>query len=140
MPLPKRLTYFLLAIVLAVVVWSGISPKDRMTWWLEVAPTLIGLIVLFALRHRFQFTPLLETLIAGHMILLAVGRHYTYAEVPLGNWVRDTFDLGRNHYDRLGHFVQGFVPALIAREIILRRKIITARGWIGFFSACAAMT
>ena len=135
-----RLTFFLLAIVLAVVVWSGIGPKDRLTWLLEVAPTLIGLVVLFALRNRFRFTPLLETLIAAHMILLAVGGHYTYAEVPIGDWFRDTFGLGRNHYDRLGHFAQGFVPALIAREIILRQDIIGSRGWAAFFSACAAMT
>jgi putative membrane protein len=110
----------LLAGVLAVVVWSGIGPKDRLTWWLEVAPTLLGLAALFALRNRFRFTPLLQVFIALHMILLAVGGHYTYAEVPLGDWFRDTFHLGRNHYDRLGHFAQGFVPALIAREIILR--------------------
>jgi putative membrane protein len=123
-----------------VVVWSGIGPKDRLTWWLEVAPTLLGLIVLVALRNRFRFTPLLQVFIALHMILLAVGGHYTYAEVPLGDWFRDTFQLGRNHYDRLGHFAQGFVPALIAREIILRRGIIPSRGWTAFFAVCVAMT
>ena len=139
MPAYNRLTFCLLAIVLAVVVWSGIGPKDRLTWWLEVAPTLIGLVVLFALRKRFRFTPLLQTLIAVHMILLAVGGHYTYAEVPIGDWFRDTFNLGRNHYDRLGHFAQGFVPALIAREIIRRRGIVPSRAWTAFFSFCAAM-
>ena len=140
MPPYNRLTFFLFAAVMAVVIWSGIAPKERLTWWLEVAPTLIGLVVLFALRKRFRFTPLLQTLIAAHMILLAVGGHYTYAEVPIGDWFRDTFRLGRNHYDRLGHFAQGFVPALIAREIIRRRDIIPSRGWTAFFAFCTAMT
>ena len=140
MPPYNRLTFSLLALVLAVVVWSGIAPKDRLTWWLEVAPTLIGLLVLFALRKRFRFTPLLQVLIAAHMILLAVGGHYTYAEVPIGDWFRDTFNLGRNHYDRFGHVAQGFVPALIAREIIRRREIIPSRRWTAFFAFCAAMT
>jgi putative membrane protein len=124
----------------AVVIWSGVGPKDRLTWWLEVAPTLIGVVVLVALRERFRFTPLLQALIAAHMILLAVGGHYTYAEVPIGDWFRDTFNLGRNHYDRLGHFAQGFVPTLIAREIIVRRGIIPSRAWTAFFAGCTAMT
>src|SRR6188768_3365112 len=99
MPMPAygRYTWFLLAVVVTVVVWSGIAPKDRLTWWLEVAPALLGLAVLFALRRRFRFTPLLQTLIALHMILLAVGGHYTYAEVPLGYWLSDLLHLGRNH-------------------------------------------
>ncbi len=139
MPVYGRFTSCLLAAVVAVVVWSGIAPKDRLTWWMEVAPTLLGLVILFAVRKRFRFTPLLQTLIALHMILLAVGGHYTYAEVPLGFWLRDAFDLGRNHYDRLGHFVQGFVPALITREIVIRRQIIPRRGWIAFFVVCTAM-
>ncbi len=140
MPVHGRLAAFLLAAVLTVVVWSGIWPKDRLTWWLEVAPTLLGLILLFGLRNKFRFTALLQTLIALHMILLAIGAHYTYAEVPAGFWVRDFFDLGRNHYDRLGHFAQGFVPALIAREVIVQREIILRRGWIAFFAVSAAMT
>ncbi len=139
MPAYGRYTSFLLAAVVAVVVWSGITPKDRLTWWMEVTPTLLGLIALFLTRENFRFTPLLQTLIALHMILLAVGGHYTYAEVPLGFWLRDAFDLGRNHYDRLGHFAQGFVPALIAREIVIRREIIQRRGWIAFFVVCTAM-
>jgi len=106
---------------------------------LEVAPALLGLAVLFALRRRFRFTPLLQTLIALHMILLAVGGHYTYAEVPLGYWLSDLLHLGRNHYDRIGHLMQGFVPALIAREIMIRGDIVLKKGWIGFFALCAAM-
>jgi putative membrane protein len=134
-----RFTAGLLAATLAVLIWSGIAPKDRLTWWLEVAPAIAGLVVLFAIRARFRFTPLVQTLIALHMILLAVGGHYTYAEVPLGNWASEVFGLGRNHYDRLGHFAQGFVPALIAREIIVRRQIIPRKGWVAFFVVCTAM-
>ena len=140
MPAYGRLTSGLLVAVLAVITWSGIAPKDRLTWWLEVSPALIGLIVLFFTRSKLRLTPLVQTLIALHMILLAVGGHYTYAEVPLGNWIADALDLGRNHYDRLGHFAQGFVPAMIAREIILLRHIIAAPRWIGFFVVCTAMT
>ncbi len=135
----NRLTVFLLIGVLLSLVWSGIAPKDRMTWWLEVAPAIAGLITIFLIRARFRFTPLLQTLIALHMLLLIVGGHYTYAEVPLGHWLADIFHLGRNHYDRFGHFAQGFVPALIAREVIVRRGIIRGRGWTAFFSAATAM-
>ena len=139
MPTYGRLTTCLLAAVLAVVIWSGIAPKDRVTWWLEVTPALLGLIVLFVLRNKFRFTPLLQTLIALHMMLLAVGGHYTYAEVPLGQWIGDALHLGRNHYDRLGHFAQGLVPTLIAREIVIRYEIIQKRGWTAFFVVCSAM-
>ncbi len=102
-------------------------------------PALLGLGAILATWKKFQFTPLVQTLIALHMILLAVGGHYTYAQVPLGNWARDTFHLARNHYDRLGHLAQGLVPALIAREIILRRGIVGSRGWTAFFVVCVAI-
>jgi putative membrane protein len=138
-PTYGRFTWGLLASVLAVFVWSGFTPKDRLTWWLEITPAFLGLIALFLTRKKFRFTPLLQTLIALHMILLAVGGHYTYAQVPLGYWIAEAFHLGRNHYDRLGHFAQGLVPALIAREIIVRREIISKRGWVGFFIICTAM-
>jgi putative membrane protein len=139
MPAYNRFTCFLLGAFLTALIWSGIAPHDRLTWWLEVMPALLGLAALFATRRRFRFTPLVQTLIALHMILLAIGGHYTYAQVPLGNWLRDLFHLGRNHYDRLGHFAQGLVPALIAREIILRRGIIVSHAWAGFFVVCTAM-
>lgn len=138
-PAHGRFTAILLAAVVAVLVWSGIAPKDRLTWWLEVAPALAGLAILFAVRRRFRFTPLVQTLIALHMILLAVGGHYTYAEVPLGDWAAAFFGFERNHYDRIGHVAQGFVPTLIAREIIVRREIIVQRGWVPFFVVCIAM-
>ena len=138
-PAYGRFTGVLLSAVVAVLIWSGIDPKDRLTWWLEVAPALVGLGILGAVRRRFRFTPLVQSLIALHIILLAVGGHYTYAEVPLGRWAAEHFDLGRNHYDRLGHLAQGFVPALIAREIIVRRAIIPRRGWVSFFVVSTAM-
>src|SRR5688572_1363431 len=104
-----RSTYalFLLACVLAVLVWSGIDCFDTVTWLLEVAPALVGIIIIVLTWKRFPLTPLLTTLIALHMILLAVGGHYTYALVPAGDWVKEWLDLSRNHYDRLGHFAQG---------------------------------
>lgn len=139
MPQYNRYTLILVAAVLAVLAWSAIGPKDRLTWWLEVAPTILGLAALFAMRRTLRFTPLVQTFIALHMIILCVGGHYTYAEVPIGDWARDSFGLGRNHYDRLGHFAQGFVPALIAREVILRRGIVPSRAWTAFFAVCVAL-
>jgi putative membrane protein len=116
----SRLLLWLLAIVTVVLIWSGIHPHDYFTWLLEVAPVLIGVPVVAVLRKRLPFTPLVYVLIAIHMIILMVGGHYTYARVPPFDWLRDTFDLTRNHYDRVGHFAQGFIPAMIAREVLLR--------------------
>ncbi len=132
----------LLAAVLAVLVWSGIAPHDRLTWWLEVAPTLLGLVALAITWRRFRFTDLALTLVALHMILLCVGGKYTYALVPLGEWVRDALHLQRNHYDRLGHFAQGFVPAIVAREIFIRKKVVAPAGWRAFFviATCLAIS
>jgi putative membrane protein len=129
---PRPYHYFLLFAVLAVLVWSGIGPYDRVTWVLEVSPTVVGLIVLLATWRRFRFTDLTLTLIALHMILLCVGGKYTYARVPLGDWVKDALHLARNHYDRVGHLAQGFVPALIAREILLRLNVVARRAWVPF--------
>ncbi len=126
----------LLAAVLGVLAWSGIAPRDRLTWWLEVAPTIVGLLALAGTWRRFRFTDLALTLIALHMVILCVGGRYTYALVPLGDWVRDALHLARNHYDRLGHFAQGFVPAIIAREIMLRRGVLARRGWLPFLVVC----
>jgi putative membrane protein len=126
----------LLTAVLAVFVWSGIAPHDRLTWWLEVAPAIAGFIVLAATWRRFRMTDLALTLIALHMILLCVGGKYTYALVPLGEWVKDALHLDRNHYDRLGHLAQGFVPAIIARELFIRLHVISKRGWRNFLIIC----
>lgn len=128
-----------LAAVLAVLVWSGLAPFDRFTWWLEVAPTLIGLAILIPTQRRFPLTPLVYTLIALHMAILCVGGKYTYALVPIGDWFRDTFHLARNHYDRLGHFAQGFVPAMVARELFTRWKVIPSARWRAFLIVCVCL-
>jgi putative membrane protein len=125
-----------------IFVWSAIRPHDYFTWILEVFPAIIGAVILVATYRRFRFTPLVYTLIALHMVILMVGGHYTYAEVPFGNWIRDYFGLSRNHYDRLGHFAQGFVPAMIAREVLLRLNVLKRDGWLSVFviSLCLAFS
>ena len=122
-----------IGIFLAVLVWSGISPKDYPTWFLEVFPALLGGAVLWYTRETFPLTRLVYVLILFHCIVLMVGGHYTYAEVPLFDWLRDTFDLQRNNYDKVGHFVQGFVPAMVAREIVIRHRVFNYAGWRDFF-------
>jgi putative membrane protein len=120
----------LLAIGAAVLVWSGINPHDRTTWWLEVAPVLIAVPILALTRKRFPLTPLAYRLIFVHALILMLGGHYTYARVPLGFWVQDLFGLARNHYDRLGHLAQGFIPAIVAREILIRTSPLRAGTWL----------
>ncbi|HAD25195.1 MAG TPA: DUF2238 domain-containing protein, partial [Alphaproteobacteria bacterium] len=110
----------LLALLSPVFVWSWIDPYDRLVWWLEASPAVIAVILLGATAHRFRFTDLVYILIALHAVLLLVGAHYTYSRMPLFNHLSDMLDLGRNHYDRLGHIFQGFVPAIVARELLLR--------------------
>ncbi|MGC4001072.1 MAG: DUF2238 domain-containing protein [Anaeromyxobacter sp.] len=125
-----RLQAILLVAVLIVLAWSGVAPKERSTWWMEVAPGLVALPVLFATRKRFPLTPVLYVLIALHAMVLCVGGHWTYAEVPAGFWVKDVLGLSRNPYDRLGHLFQGFVPALVAREVLLRTSPLRRGGWL----------
>jgi putative membrane protein len=115
-----------------VLVWSGIRPHDRFTWLLEVAPVLIGVPVLVATYRRFRLTPLVYTLLWIHAIILMVGGKYTYAEVPFGFWLQDTFGFARNHYDRIGHFAQGFIPAMLAREVLIRRSPLRGSRWLPF--------
>jgi putative membrane protein len=120
----------LLVLFVIALVWSAVRPHDYFTWWLEVFPALIGVALLIATAHRFPLTPLLYVLLFLHALILMIGGHYTYAEVPLGFWMQRTFDLARNDYDRIGHFAQGFVPAIIAREILIRRDVVRRRGWL----------
>ena len=122
-----------IAIFVIVLVWSGIAPKDFMTWCLEVFPAILGVVVLFITRERFPLTTMLYALILVHCVILMVGGHYTYAEVPVGDWVRDAFDGTRNNYDKLGHLAQGFVPAMIARELVIRLKVFNSARWRDFF-------
>ncbi|MDQ2979492.1 MAG: DUF2238 domain-containing protein, partial [Acidobacteriota bacterium] len=120
-PLRRAEPFVLLAAGAVLLVASGIHPRDRFTWFLEIAPILIAVPILVATRRRFSLTPLAYRLIFVHASILMLGGHYTYAEVPLGFWMKDAFGLARNHYDRIGHFAQGFVPAIVAREILIRR-------------------
>jgi len=119
----------LLAVYLVVLVWSAIRPHDYFTWFMEVFPALIGIAIVIAIQRRAGITPLVLVLLTLHAIILMVGGHYTYAEVPLGRWMQQWFGLARNDYDRIGHFAQGFVPALVAREIFIRRGVVRYRGW-----------
>ena len=120
----KYLHVFLLILVLLVLGWSGYQPKDYPTWFLEVSPVMIGLILVLSTYRRHRLTNLLYILIALHCVVLSVGGRYTYAEVPIGFWVKEWGDFTRNHYDRLGHFFQGFMPAILAREVFIKNKVI----------------
>ena len=126
----------LLVSLAAVLVWSGIAPHDRFTWFLEVAPVLLGVPILIYVWPTFRFTRLVYTLLWIHAIILMIGGKYTYAEVPLGFWLQDAFGFARNHYDRIGHFAQGFVPAVLAREILIRRSPLRASRWLPFVVVC----
>lgn len=130
----------LLVVDATVLLWSVIGCHDYFTWALEVFPAVIGGAVLIWLYPKFRFTNMVYTFIALHAIILMIGGHYTYAQMPLFNWVRDTFHLSRNHFDRVGHFAQGFVPSLIAREVLLRTTTLR-RGklllWLIFSSSMA---
>ena len=125
-----------------VLIWSGILPHDRLTWYMEVAPVLIGLPLLVATTKRYPLSSLLYRLLFLHGVILMVGGHYTYAEVPLGQWVQNILGLSRNHYDRLGHFAQGFIPAILARELLLRQTPLIPGRWLGFLciSICLAFS
>lgn len=137
-----RLPLVLLTVTLALLVWSGIKPFEYMTWALEVFPAVLAIVIIGATHKRFPLTPLVLILIAFHCAILIVGGHYTYARVPIGLWAQETFDLSRNHYDRVAHFIQGFVPAMIAREILLRRSPLKPGKWLFFLvtSVCLAIS
>ncbi len=131
--------YLWMCIFVVVFIWSGIGPKDRLTWFLEVLPAIIGAVVLMSTYHSFRLTSLLYYLILIHCVVLMIGGHYTYAEVPFFN---DLFGAERNNYDKVGHFFQGFVPALIAREILLRKTVVNGQAWLNMFiiSFCLAFS
>ena len=129
----------LLVLVVIGTAISGIGPYDRMTWWLEVAPILVGIAILVQTADSYRLTPLLYRLMALHALLMMVGGHYTYANVLLGAWFQDMFELARNNYDRLGHVMQGFVPAMIDREVLLRSSPLTRGKWLFFLVTCVAL-
>lgn len=126
----------LLVTLVGVLVWSGIAPHDRFTWLLEVAPVLIGVPILLYIWPTFRFTRLVYTLLWIHAVILMVGGRYTYAEVPLGFWIQEAFGFARNHYDRIGHFAQGFIPAMLAREVLIRKSPLRGSRWLPFVVVC----
>ncbi len=132
----------LLAAVCIAIGVSAISPFDWLTWWLEAIPVLIAIPILLATFQRHPLTPLLYRLIFLHMLILLLGAHYSYARVPLGFWMQDWFDFSRNHYDRIGHLMQGFMPAILSREILLRTGAVRRGGWLFFIavSICLAFS
>lgn len=132
--------YILILLFFIGLVWSGIYPHDYFTWLLEVFPALLGLIILILTFKKFQFTFLTYIMILFHCTVLFIGGHYTYAEVPLFDWVQEFFHQARNNYDKIGHFTQGFVPAIIARELFLRLEIIKLKKWTPFFVVCVCAT
>ena len=125
-----------ISVFLAVFTWSAVNPHDYPTWFLEVFPAVLGAAVMWATRDTYPLTRLAYMLILIHCIILMIGGHYTYAEVPLFDWIRDEFGQGRNNYDKLGHFVQGFIPAIVAREIVIRNMVFNSARWRDFFIVC----
>ena len=125
-----------IVIFLATFTWSAVNPHDYPTWFLEVLPAVLGAAVLWYTRDTYPLTQLTYILILIHCIILMVGGHYTYAEVPMFDWIRDEFGQQRNNYDKLGHFVQGFIPAIVAREIVIRNKVFNSTSWRNFFIVC----
>lgn len=131
--------HLMLALFTAVLVWSGIAPKDYPTWALEVAPAVLGVVLLLATRKRFRFSDFAYWVMLAHAVILMVGGHYTYAEVPLFDWLREPMGWSRNNYDKVGHFMQGFSPAVITAEILWRKRVVSSRGWLAFLTICVCM-
>lgn len=128
-----------ITIFCTVLLWSAIYPKDYLTWFMETLPAIIGIIILFLTRKTFPLTQLLYNLILMHCIILMIGGHYTYAEVPLFNWLKEYGVFERNNYDKIGHFAQGFIPAMISREIIIRLELLNRKHWLNFFIICICL-
>lgn len=129
----------MLLLFVAVLVWSGIQPKDYAVWALEVSPAVIGAVLLSATYRRFRFSDFAYVVMWVHAVVLLVGGHYTYAEVPLFDWLREPMGWSRNNYDKVGHFMQGFSPAVIAAEILWKRQVVRSRGWLAFLTVCVCM-
>jgi putative membrane protein len=139
----KHQVHYLMALLIAmflVLIWSVFYPHNIFVWSLEVAPIFIALPILVFTYPKFPLSNLLYLLILIHAVILMVGGHYTYAEVPMFNWLRDEFDLSRNYYDRVGHFAQGFVPAMVAREVLIRNQVVSSRRWLFFIVCCICLS
>ncbi|HEU0223828.1 MAG TPA: DUF2238 domain-containing protein [Steroidobacteraceae bacterium] len=137
-PWPRDLVR-ITAIVIPALALSGVGPYDRLTWYLEIFPVAIALPLLYLTARRFPLTPMLYWLIGFHSLVLILGSHYTYARVPVGFWVQDLLDFSRNHYDRFGHLMQGFVPAIAVREILKRLSPLKGGGWLGFLTVMTCL-
>lgn len=137
-----RLIKILLFVLTIALVWSVILPKDYFTWGLEVFPAFVAIIILWLTYKSFKLTPLLYVLITIHCCILFIGGHYTYAEVPFFDYLKDLFDWDRNNYDKVGHFAQGFIPAIITRELLIRKKVVNGKSWLNFLivSVCMAIS
>ncbi|OGR33061.1 MAG: hypothetical protein A2005_00815 [Desulfuromonadales bacterium GWC2_61_20] len=134
-----KLHLFVLLVFVVVLIWSAILPFDFFTWLLEVFPALVGAALLARLYPRWRLTDLALVLVLVHAVILMVGGHYTYAEVPLFSWIRDLGFGTRNNYDKVGHFAQGFIPAIVAREVLLRNRVINGRSWLAFVVVCICL-
>ncbi|WP_033959397.1 DUF2238 domain-containing protein [Psychroserpens jangbogonensis] len=134
-----KLIYTLLGLTVLLLIWSAISPYEYFTWFLEVLPAIIGVLVLIITFNRFRFTNFVYVLVFFHCAILIIGGHYTYAEVPLFDWIQDALNQTRNNYDKVGHFAQGFVPAMIARELLIRKQVVNTTKWLNFIVVCIAM-
>jgi putative membrane protein len=139
--IPKHLIFYLIALTL-LFIWSGINPNERFTWFLEVLPAVIGVLLLVVTFKSFRWSNMTYFWIFVHCIILIIGGKYTYAEVPLFDWIQEYFEHSRNNYDKLGHFIQGFTPALIVRELLLRKEVIQGKKWLAFIvvSICLAIS
>jgi putative membrane protein len=137
-PWPRDLVW-MTAVVIPALALSGVEPHDRLTWYLEIFPVAIALPLLYLTARRFPLTPMLYWLIGFHCLVLILGSHYTYARVPVGFWVQDLFDFSRNHYDRFGHLMQGFVPAIAVREILKRLSPLKDGGWLAFLTVMTCL-
>jgi putative membrane protein len=135
----NRLLAALAVVFLAALAWSVVRPHDYLTWALEASPAIAAFVLLAATYRRFPLTPLAYVLVTIHAVILVVGAHYTYARVPAGDWLREALNLSRNHYDRLGHFVQGFVPAIVAREVLVRASPLRGSKWLPVLVVCVCL-
>ena len=134
-----KLFFLWLLVFFLALIWSAIRPHDYFTWFLEILPAILGILILALTFREFQFTSLAYRLILIHSIILMIGGHYTYAEVPIFNWIRDVFDMSRNNYDKVGHFAQGFFPAIIAREILIRKSLLKQGKLLSFIVVCICL-
>ena len=134
-----KLINILLGLTVLLLIWSAINPYEYFTWFLEVLPAILGIFVLMITFRKFRFTNFIYILIFFHCAILIIGGHYTYAEVPLFDWIQDAFNQTRNNYDKVGHFAQGFVPAMIARELLIRKQVVNSTTWLNFIVVCIAM-